>query len=398
MTTDRALNHTPTWDQNSYDIRAASGVLSSYSPSAAAIAGERLQRSLTLMDDEDVDLLVAFSGATLANRGAVRWFTNYYSPDLPAVSIMDGESRLSLIVSYLVEPHWAAELSWCKDVHVANDLVDELLNGLDRYPSTVRIGLIGRDSAPSEVEKVVARRWQCKWVDEAFDAMRLVKTPLEVALTTESADIAARSFESLQSTLVAGLSERDIAAEAQRLLISGGAESTLVLLSSTPAVIQPVASPRVLVEDDLLQISLELAGPAGYWVQTIRMLQVGGVANDVQREAFAGVIASLDAALEVLRPGVRLADVATEAGRVLKPYADSLSAVQQIPFGHSMGLNLAEGFLLDERCDIVARENMIVVIHPNLYAETFGVVCGDTYVVTGDGATKLSGLPLGEVS
>jgi hypothetical protein len=62
-----------------------------------------------------------------------------------------------------------------------------------------------------------------------------------------------------------------------------------------------------------------------------------------------------------------------------------------------MGLNLAEGFLLDERCDIVAQENMIVVIHPNLYAETFGVVCGDTYVVNGGGAAKLSGLPLGEL-
>lgn len=377
--------------------RTASEILSGYPVPVERLISDREARTKSLMEVHKLDALVAFSGATLANRGNVRWFTNYFSPDLSCAAVFTGRAPTVLLVPYVVELYWAEQLAWVEDVRLADDYVAEASRVLRELNcASGRIGLVGEENmAPDFVRQLQQSLPEAHTISisDAFRQMRLHKSDDEVSLTRSASRVADTAFRELTRIIKPGITEREIVSEAQRLLVAHGAEFTFIAISSTSAVIKTLPSPRRLQAGDILQLSLELAGPGGYWIQMIRSFCIAKEPTPEAAKAFEGVKTSIQAATEALRPGARLGDVAQHAKDVIDRYARELDAKRSIPFGHGMGLDLAEGFLLAPANEIIAEPNMIVVIHPSIYTSQFGVIAGDTFVVKQDGAESLGTFP-----
>jgi Xaa-Pro aminopeptidase len=92
-----------------------------------------------------------------------------------------------------------------------------------------------------------------------------------------------------------------------------------------------------------------------------------------------------------LAPGVRLSVVAEAMAEVLAPVTPQRG---KAPFGHGIGMDNFEPPLLSVESNVVAQENMVIVIHPALVANGRNYYVGDTYLVTRSGAERLSEYPL----
>ena len=148
--------------------------------------------------------------------------------------------------------------------------------------------------------------------------------------------------------------------------------------------VMPMPIGRYLQAQDVIRFSIEPAGPGGFWTQTIRAFSIGNPTADV-RNTFDLCSEALECARETLKPGVTGGDIAREIKRILNPSGGDVG-----PLGHGMGLDLTEPpyILLEDNTEI--KPGMVIAIHPSLTLKRTDIWMGDTFVVTENGADKLS--------
>jgi hypothetical protein len=149
---------------------------------------------------------------------------------------------------------------------------------------------------------------------------------------------------------------------------------------------RPVA--RALSPTDIVTIFVELAGPAGHWVEVGAIIAMPK-ARDA--ESIAGpCIAALRAGASRLRPGVQGAYVADAMTDLL--YSTGLSV--SINLGHGVGIDEEALAISSGSCARIARTAM-VALHPSAWRADLpsGCAVANTYVVDEHATEALSELP-----
>ena len=361
-----------------------------------SLKAERKAKAQFLFSQYGLDALVAWSGAAYSERAAVRWYTNYFSDDLSVACVVRKDGQTTLLVPYIVEIMFADQQSWADQHRHYEDLLQGLVKEIHLI-GPKRVGVIGLSATLGSIELYLREHLpQVEFVDldGPFNEMRLLKGEIETQLFRQTGQIVDHAFTEFVKNFRSGMTEAEVKGEIHRGLYSAGAEASLVLVSTNERVIQQVPLRRPISSGDILQISIEAAGPGGYWIQTVRSFAIDEVLDRRVSDLTASCVSALQAAVDHMRPGHKLRELINLADSELKPTLKKIQASQLYPYGHGMGLNTGEGYGLTDEVDLEIAPGLIVVFHPNGYGETFGTFLGNTYVISDQGPECLSEFPI----
>ena len=222
-------------------------------------------------------------------------------------------------------------------------------------------------------------------------ALRLVKSPAEVALLREAARVSDAGMWAGVERMVEGASEFDVVAAAEHAIRSGGAELSFVtVMGAGPRTAQATFFPqrRAMRRGELavLDCGARIDGYHGDMCRTV----VVGRPDAAQRAMLEAVAAATRSA----RPGVRVGDVSGAA----------LSAVEQAGFGDNWwgyymphGAGAAQHEPPDTGADGELRlePGMVMCIEPGITIPGVGAVILEQMIhITPGGAETLNELPL----
>ncbi len=290
------------------------------------------------------------------------------------------------------------------------DLAVSLVEG--SYDEAIALALAQTASRRIGVEAphLTVQRWQ--WltsalentertlvpVDGIVEAGRRVKDAVEIERFRAAGRLLDRVVGEAVPFVREGRAEREVAADIEHALVSGGFEDRAfaTIVASGPHSALPHARPtdRRLTEGDL--VLLDFGGVhGGYCVDISRTLCVGAPTDDGKR-LHAAVLDAQRAAIRAVRPGIpawRVDEVARETlGR--HGLADAFGHAT----GHGLGLEVHEAPRLGRRgetgSETALEAGMVITVEPGAYLPTVGGVrIEDDILVTPDGAELLTDAP-----
>jgi Xaa-Pro aminopeptidase len=219
--------------------------------------------------------------------------------------------------------------------------------------------------------------------DFHFDMARAVKSEEELEGFRDSMDIILDGFHALLAGYEPGKSEAEIMAPAVERFFARGAGPRMmnIVLSGTGGEAEAhfkVPSQRKVAPDDLLLYSLEITGPAGYWIEFSRALIRGKISPRTQ--AMSEVYPhAMEAAREKMHEGTLASDVHKAAADAFGKAGFALGHLT----GHSIGMTMIEYPAIGANTHIELKENMVLSFHPQVVDQD-GQVClytQDTYRV-----------------
>ena len=376
------------------------------SPLPASERERRWQRLQDLIADENLDALVLAANDYRGHKGTLRWVGDF---DLAhrygyALAAPDRDPSLLLPENLALQPlgQWPIEVAY------ARNLGDGLAAALVELEAR-RIGVVGLGQV-MKVEDYLAVRAalpDAEIVDAtmAFERVRAPKEPLELEGAHESTRIAEAAFARILEVAGAGVTEREIGAEAARVALAQGGQDLLFLTmygrereDGTVGGHFGIPHDRVLRPGDVHTFSFELIGPLGYWMELSRMVSIGPP-TDLARRLNSSVAAGLQAGGDALAAG---ADPST-AQRAIEAAAAEHGTHCAYWSGHGIGQDVIEepwvGLDMVQDRDapppMPLAENMVLSLHPFVIDDDDQGIgyMADTFIVGDAGAEPISTLP-----
>ncbi len=219
-----------------------------------------------------------------------------------------------------------------------------------------------------------------------------IKDAIEIETISRAAELTDRLFSELVDFVRVGVTEREIAAEAEYRARKLGGDGLAFpsIVASGPRAALPHATPtdRAIQPGDMITFDLGVCVD-GYASDMTRTVAVQYVTDELRR-VYDLVLRAQVAALDAVRPGMNCAELDGIARAII---ADAGHAEH---FGHSLGhgvgLRVHEAPALSWRAtDSTLEPGMIVTIEPGVYLPGWGGVrIEDLVVVTETGRRVLS--------
>ena len=270
----------------------------------------------------------------------------------------------------------------------------EALRSLLQTRVTGDVTLAVEDTCPRYVLDVVEQAGiapaRLASADATLDALRLIKSPAEIALLRRSTEIIETTASELFPLLRPGMSRSEIMLEARTRLLRNGANGishlTFSFGDSNPEVEadEPLAAGRL--------ITLDLGGiHDGYCSDNRRYAHLGPIPPSLQAR-YEAMVAIVDGVGAALVPGATYGEVYARALELFAQHGIELMA-RFTHVGHNIGLETEEEWLVDDPV-LVVREGMVINIELYSHDER-GQQVGDeeTYVIGPDGPERISLLP-----
>ena len=358
-----------------------------------------------LIAAEGLDALVLAAADYRGHKGTLRWVGDFNLAHRYgyALAAPGRDPSLLLPENLALQPLGG----WPIEVAYARQLGTGLAAALaDLSPR--RIGVVGLGQV-MKVEDYLAVRSalpDAEIVDAtmAFERIRAAKDPLELEGARESTRIAEAAFARVLEVAGAGVSERQIGAEATRVALAEGGEDPLFLTMYGRE--RPddkvgghfgIPADRILRPGDVHTFSFELIGPLGYWMELSRMVVIGPpdeLATRLNLAVAAGLQAGGDALAASADPGT--AQTAIEAAAAEHGTRCAYWS------GHGIGQDVIEepwvGLSVVQDRDAPPAEplakDMVLSLHPFVIDnDDRGIgYMADTFIVGEAGATPISTL------
>jgi Xaa-Pro aminopeptidase len=223
---------------------------------------------------------------------------------------------------------------------------------------------------------------------------RLVKTPEEVQIIKEAAEIADKAFAHILTYIKPGMTELQVANELEFYMRSLGAASSsfdiIVASGVRSALPHGVASDKVIEAGDMVTLDFG-AYYKGYCSDITRTIAVGEPGEkmreiyDIVLRAQLNGVAKLKSGMTGKEADALTRDIITAAG--YGPYFGHST-------GHGIGLEVHEGPGLSVRGEQVLVPGMVVTVEPGIYLEGVGGVrIEDDVLITENGCEILTKSP-----
>lgn len=229
--------------------------------------------------------------------------------------------------------------------------------------------------------------------NEVVEALRLVKTPGELAAIRAAAALAAEALDEVLAEVRVGRTEFAIAGDLEAALRRRGSEwhpfPTIVASGPRSALPHARTSGRELEAGDLVLVDFG-AQVDGYCADLTRTYVVGRPADEKQRAIFDLVRRAQARAIAGLRPGL--------SGREADALARDLIAEHGFgeafghSLGHGLGLEVHEGPRLGRAVEAPIPAGAVVTVEPGVYLPGWGGVrVEDDVHIAAEGVECLSG-------
>ena len=281
------------------------------------------------------------------------------------------------LLVFPTEARWIGDKSkpWVQE-HVWADIPGKWLREYGEANRWKRLGVYGLDYILTvrDYRELAQGAFELVPFDFEFDIARAVKSQEELQYIRNSMSIIVDGFWALLEAYAPGKTEAEIMAPAVELFFARGAGLRMmnIVLSGTKGEAEAhfkVPGNRIVNPDDLMLYSLEIGGPAGYWVEFSRPIIRGQVSartaamRDIYPEALEG-------ARRRLREGERASNVHRAFVEVFAQHGSALGHLS----GHSIGTTMIEHPAIGANNDMELRENMVFAFHPQV-VDKDGEVC-----------------------
>ncbi len=251
-----------------------------------------------------------------------------------------------------------------------------------------RIGLIGMGFISSAFYKYLSEHLTAAELVDAtdlIDAIKVIKSPEEIGLIRETCQMEDSIFEYALAAVRPGRKEYEIYADLTKRCLEIGADYQNLMIASAPfgsaAAISPLVGDRVLAEGDQFTVLVETSGADGYWGELARVICLGRVSDELNRQFEDAKIAQ----------GITLDLLKQDADPVAiwRAHNDFLRN-HRYPeegrvYSHGQGYDLVERPSMNPGETMRIQNNMVIAVHPEVIsAKAFGFICDD-FLVTGKG-------------
>ncbi|RDI41182.1 M24 family metallopeptidase [Falsibacillus pallidus] len=228
-------------------------------------------------------------------------------------------------------------------------------------------------------------------VNGLMENLRLIKTPSEIKILKEAADIADAAFKHILDYIKPGVTELDVSNELEFFMRKAGATSSsfdiIVASGYRSALPHGVASDKIIEKGDF--VTLDYGALHKGYVSDITRTVAVGQPSDQLKEIYDIVLDSQLKSMELIKPGM----TGIEADAIARDYITEKGYGDQFghSLGHGIGLEVHEGPGLSVRSDIVLKPGMVVTVEPGIYVQGLGGVrIEDDTLITEDGNETLT--------
>jgi len=209
----------------------------------------RLARIRAAMAEENLDgLFVAGKGHWWTGRGYFRYLTDFHIWGHDGLIFIPRQEEPFLAFSSYAVAERIAARGWITDVrgdvYIAPRMAAECVA---RGYGKARIGVAGHQFilGAGTMELLASEMPDAEFViaDDLLNRVRAVKSELEMCQESELWDLAKSAMERFVEVLQPGATQRELAAEASRVALAGGARDILVFVGERPGEHEP---PRTL--------------------------------------------------------------------------------------------------------------------------------------------------------
>lgn len=229
---------------------------------------------------------------------------------------------------------------------------------------------------------------------DLVEKLREIKTPQEITFLTRAARLTDQVFEQARSKIKPGMTELEAALLFQELFVKVGAAGQafppIVAAGQNTSVPHHLTSAYRIKKNDPVLVDFGLK-VNGYCSDLTRMIFLGKPTPD-QQKIYALVRLALETALAQIKPGMTGHQADRIARDVIKKQGYGRNFLHSL--GHSVGLQIHDGFRLGPKSKTVLRPGMVFTIEPGIYLPgEFGIRLEDLVVLEKNGARLLSHSP-----
>ena len=375
----------------------------------------RLERVRALMADADLDALVVRAPDNLV------YLTNFWPMKGYDMCVFPREGE-PVLIALEASAEDAERTAWTTDVMLFNgydphdprppgtrslDVAVEAARGYDRVGLELSLGTQAADRMVGE-PTTYPRAYFDAFPDAVdgtpvLNAARAVKSEQEIARLRIANEIAGAAMEHVRPQLRPGMKESEAAALWQGFVHGQGTARDDVELALPFSLVWAgegiktftATSGRPVTENEPVLFEIWVCAD-GYWADHTKNLVVSELRDDY-RGLLEGLTAVYDGAVDFLRPGASLA----ELDRMVRERIAELGYPGQPshPVCHGVGARAHEPPYAHQAGGGTIEENMVLAIEPGIYwPGGGGLRMEDNFLITRDGAEKLSPFPDGVVS
>jgi len=352
-----------------------------------------------LMEEEEVDAIVFYGSGRYASD--IYWLSDWPS-SREAYLLMQRGKEPAILMQLFNHYPMARVMSWIKDVRWAGantttsvvDLVHE--RGLE----SKKIGLVG--SISYQVHNNLRERCPgAAFVDLGgkLRMMRTVRSADEIERIHHASRLTDQSIQALAEGLREGLREDEIPAIIELVYLKAGGYAGIHFMSSMPMRYPDFPVPAQFHSRRKLQIGdaliTEISGAySGYSGQIHRTFSIGEGPTPQWRKMHDAAMEAFEVLSRVIKDGATTTEAEEAADIIHKrgysTYDDLVHGVNQYP-----PIFQTKTRKRHDSKEIVFRENMVIVIQPNLmtHDEKMGLQFGETLVVKKNGCESLNTYP-----
>lgn len=371
----------------------------------------RWEKVKNVMKENNLDILLTYSDdrATYGNAYG-RYYTNVPSHFEP-VLLMFTQDRDPIILTGPETDGYAQEVGIIQELKIIQELApddEDYLFSVIRplkeimkecVPHEIkRVGLAGKVYMGAELYEAVAAACEgCEMVnaDKLIGDMRGVKSEAELAVIKRAYEIADMGMQAAIDAIKPGVTEREVAAEAEYVMRKNGAEGfgidTMVASGSNTRHIIARTSNRVIEENDFVVVTVA-PRYEGYHGACARPVFVGTPDPETLAAAEAVVKAQ-----ELCGANLLVGKVGSEVEAMGREVMKEAGYEKNFMYSglHSIGVIEFEAPILGPSSDTVIAKDMVISIDIPLFeAENIDgmrLECG--YHITENGPEKLSNIP-----
>jgi Xaa-Pro dipeptidase len=355
-----------------------------------------------LMDARSLQAVLLFG-----NRGShneIQYLTNH-AVAFEGALLFPARGETVLWVHYSNHQAAARTLSIVEDVRWTGDQAAQTV-GAELALRGLASGLIGV-AGPISHSQLAALQRACPHADlveiqPELTRQRLVKSLEEIEWARRGAAFSDLAVDALARDARSGLSEHELAAIVQNAYYGAGGRTHIHYIGATPMSAPAICAPaqvqsyRRLAAGDVILTELS-AMHHGYWGQVLRSFTVSANPTADYSRMHEVALSTFNRIVDTLRDGttsqelLEIADGIHESGFTI---CDDLvhMAVGGVYGPYLRTRRTTQG----EPPAITYRENMLVVVQPNVVTEDrrMGVQVGEMVRVTGTGVERLHSTPL----
>lgn len=278
--------------------------------------------------------------------------------------------------------------------------VVDITTGFDEIFKMIHTSYIGYEENVMSVKQYrslrnkTGDRQELVEMSKQINWLRRIKDEDEIKTIAEAEKIGDMAFSYILDELHVGMSERKAALMLESFMKEQGASAlsfdTIAASGKRSAMPHGMASEKLIEKGDFLTLDFGCIYK-GYCSDMTRTV-VFGNPDEKQKEIYDTVLRAQEAALKIIRPGIKCSEVDAAARKVIHDAGYGRNFGHGL--GHSVGIEIHEMPSFSPKCEDIVEKGHVITVEPGIYVEDFGGVrIEDLVAVTDDGINDLTHSP-----